>query len=180
MRRRLSLLLLACIAAVLLASPPAQGAEPARVVLQTRMMPDGTIRLTATIVDGRGAPVAESPAIFKVRTTFGWLTLAETVSGKDGTAEATLPARTAGEIAVEVGEEGTVRATVLIGAPISSPLRIRPGRDVLRGLSPQPGFISPYPVPLQVATFGMILAGIWITYGYVVWLMGRIRRERQP
>ncbi len=181
MCRRLSLLLLACTAAVLLAAPSAQGAEPARVVLQARTTAGGTIRLTATVVDGRGAPAAESPVIFKVRTTFGWLTLAETVSGKDGTAQATLPAaRTAGEIAVEAGEEGTVRAAILIGAPIPSRPRIRPGRDVLRDLSPQPGFISPYPVPLQVALFGMILTGIWTTYGYVVWLLLRIRRERQP
>ncbi len=180
MRRHLSLLLLACAAAVLLAAPPAQGAEPARVVLQTRTMPDGTIRLTATVVDGRGDPVAESPVIFKARTTFGWLTLAETVSGKDGTAQVTLPAARAGEVTVEVGEEGTVRAAVLIGAPIPPRPRIRPGRDVLRGLSPQPGFISPYPVTLQVGLFGGVLAGVWITYGYVVWLLLRIRRERQP
>ena len=181
MRRPISLLLLACTAAVLLAAPPAQGAEPARVVLQARTMPDGTIRLIATAVDSRSAPVAGSPMIFKVRTTFGWLTLAETMSGKDGTAQATLPvAQTAGEIAVEAGEEGTARAAVRIGAPTPPRPRIRPGRDVLRGLSPQPGFISPYPVPLQVALFGMILTGIWITYAYVVWLLGRIRREWQP
>ncbi len=177
MRRRFNLLLLACTAAVLLLTPPAQGAEPARVVLQARTTPDGITRLTVSVLDGRGAPVAESPVIFRVRTTFGWLTLAETVSGKDGTAQATLPAaRTAGEIAVEAGEDGTVRAAILIGAPAPTYPRIRPGRERLRGLSPQPGFISPYPVPLQVILFAIILGGIWAAYGYVLSLLLRIRK----
>ncbi|MDR7519901.1 MAG: hypothetical protein QN123_10085 [Armatimonadota bacterium] len=55
---------------------------------------------------------------------------------------------------------------------------IRPGRYVLRDLSPQPGFISPYPVPLQVVLLAVILGGIWTTYGYIVWLLSRIRGAR--
>lgn len=49
---------------------------------------------------------------------------------------------------------------------------------MLRDLSPQPGFISPYPVPLQVVLLAVILGGIWTTYGYIVWLLSRIRGAR--
>jgi len=179
--RRLRSLLFCGLFVVALAAMPArvEGAEPARVLLRAQAASDGTVRVTAIVVDARGAPVAEVPLIFKARTTFGWLTLLETSTGKDGTARTTLAAGTTpGEIAVEAGEDGTVRAAILVGERKAAPLRIRPGRDVLRGLSPQPGFISPYPVPLQVTLFGIILGGIWTTYGYVVWLLGRIRQGR--
>ncbi len=53
----------------------------------------------------------------------------------------------------------------------------RPGRDVLRSLTPQPEFISQYPVP-QLLTLGMILGGIWTTYTYLVLLLARIRRAQ--
>ena len=179
--RRLRSLLFCGLFVVALAAMPArvEGAEPARVLLRAQAASNGTVRVTAIVVDARGAPVAEVPLIFKARTTFGWLTLLETSTGKDGTARTTLAAGTTpGEIAVEAGEDGTVRAAILVGERKAAPLRIRPGRDVLRGLSPQPGFISPYPVPLQVTLFGIILGGIWTTYGYVVWLLGRIRQGR--
>lgn len=166
---------------IALAVTPAWGAaaEPARVLLQAQAAPNGTVRVTATVVDARGAAVAEVPVVIKARTTFGWLTLLEAPTRKDGTVQVTLaPGAVPAEIAVEAGEDGTVRAAVLLGRKETVPPRIRPGRDVLRGLSPQPGFISPYPVPLQVALVGAILGGIWTTYGYVVWLLLRIRRVR--
>ena len=180
MRRLRSLLFCGLFVVALAAMPPrVEGAEPARVVLQTQSAPDGSARLTATVVDSRGAPVAESPVTFKARTTFGWLTLAETTTGADGKARTILAVATVvEEIAVEVGGEGTVRAAILLGARRTSAPRIRPGWDVLRGVSPQPGFISPYLVPLQVILFGMILGGIWATYGYVAWFLLRIRGAR--
>ena len=156
-----------------------EGAEPARVLLRAQTAPDGTVRVTATVVDASGAPVAEVPAVIKARTTFGWLTLLETSTAGDGVAITTLAAGApAGEIAVEAGDDGTLRAAMLLGERRVAPLRIRPGRDALSRLSPQPGFISPYPVPIQVTLLGVILGGIWSTYGYVVWLLLRIRRER--
>lgn len=56
--------------------------------------------------------------------------------------------------------------------------RVRPGREVLSALSPQPGFISPYLVPTQVMLLALVLGGIWTTYGYVAWLLSRIRSGR--
>jgi len=182
MRPLCSLVFCGILAAIVAALPVrVAAAEPARVLLRAQAAPDGTVQVTATVVDARGAPVAEVPLIFKARTTFGWLTLLETSTDPAGTARTTLAAgTTAGEIAVEAGDEGTMRAAILVGERKAVPLRIRPGRDVLRGLSPQPGFISPYLVPLQVTLLGLILGGIWSTYGYVVWLLLGIRRDRQP
>lgn len=180
MRPLRNLLFCAALVVALVAIPArVEGAEPARVLLRAQAASDGTVQVTATVVDARGASVAEVPLTFRARTAFGWLTLLETTTSKDGTARATLAAgSTPGEIAVEAGEEGTIRAAILVGERQAAPLRIRPGRDVLRGLSPQPGFISPYPVPLQVALFGFILTGIWTTYTWVVWLLLRIRAAR--
>lgn len=180
MRRFCSLLGCGFLAVMLLA-PPAEGAEPARVLLRAQAVAGGAVQVTATVVDARGAPVAQAPLVFKRRTAFGWLTVLETSSGKDGTAQMTLPAgRGPGEIAVEAGEEGIVRAVVVVGEREAPPPAVRPGRNVLLGLSPQPGFISPYPVPMQAVLFGLILGAIWSTYGYVVWQLLRIRRDRQP
>lgn len=85
---------------------------------------------------------------------------------------------TATVVAAEAVEGKEVRAALQLGERVAVGASVRPGRNLLRRLSPQPGFISPYPVPLQVALLGLILGGIWTTYGYVVWLLLQIRRAR--
>ncbi len=181
MRRLLSLLSCAALVMTLAALDALAAASPARVLLQSQAGADGTVQVTATVVDADGAPVAEVPLVFKGRTAFGWLTVHEAATDKEGRARTVLPAgRLPGEIAVEAGDEGEIHAAILIGKREAVPPSIRPGRDVLRGMSPQPGFISPYPVPLQATLFSLVLGAIWSTYGYVLWLLLRIRRERQP
>jgi hypothetical protein len=176
-----SLLVGSLAAALMVAGAPVEAGQPARVLLRSLTSSDGRVQLTATVLDGSGAPVADVPVTFRTRTAFGWLTLAETATGQDGTAAVSVPpSPLAREVRVEAGEEGTLRATVSLGAPRASPPRIRPGRTLLRALSPQPGFTSPYPVPAQVLLVGGVLAGIWSTYGYVIWLLLRIRREGTP
>ena len=178
MRRRCSLLLGALIA-VLLAGAQARAAEPARLVLKAETAADSTVRVLATVTDKSGAPVAEARVTFRARTTFGWLTLVETSTDVAGRAEMTLPpALRPEEVTAEAGGEGTVRATILIGRHATSEPRIRPGRALLSRSSPQPGFISPYPVPMQVALFAVVLGGVWSTYAYVAWLLLQIRRAR--
>lgn len=163
---------------VALLALPAEGAAPARVLLRAKAAADGTVQVTATVVDARGAPMAEVPLVFKARTAFGWLTLRETATDRDGTARVIFPSGySPEEVAIEAGDEGQVRAVVSIGRREAVPPLVRPGRDALRAVSLQPGFISPYPVPLQVTVFSLILGGIWSIYGYVVWLLLRIRRE---
>jgi len=177
--RRPEFLLAALVLIVLAAAPPFASAQPAVLTLTAQPAADGTVQVTAMVTDGDGAPVADTPIAFKVRTAFGWLPLAETSTGADGRANLSLvPPAGPAEITAQAVLESAVQATIRLGAQQTAGTRLRPGRDVLRNLSPQPGFISPYPVPLQVALFGLILGGIWTTYGYVVWRLLGIRHSR--
>lgn len=181
MRRLGSLLCYTALVVMLAALHARAGAPPTRVLLQSRTGADGTVHVTATVLDAGGAPVADAPVVFMARTAFGWLTLHETTTDPAERAGMVLPAgRLPGEIAVEAGDKGETHAAILMGRPEAVPPSIRPGRDVLGDMSPQPGFISPYPVPLQAALFSLVLGALWSTYGYVLWLLLRIRRERQP
>jgi len=176
--RPLRSLLLCILILLLLAAARAEAAAVGRLLLQAQTMTDGAIRVTATVTEPSGTPLADVPVTFKARTTFGWLILAETTTGKDGKAQTILQRPPAsGEVTVEAGDEEVISAGLWLGARKTAPPRIRPGRDALSRLSPQPGFISPYLVPLQVALLGLILGGIWTTYGYVVWLLLRIRQS---
>ncbi len=172
--------LIAALAALWIAAGtavlPAAAAEPARLTLQAGRGPEGAVRLTAAVLDAQGAPVVGVPVAFKARATFGWLALGEVSTDRDGRAQINLPAASrSSEVSAEAGDEGQVRATLRLdgGKPVQP--RVRPGRDVLSEMSPQPGFISPYPVPMQVTILTVILGGIWTTYGYVGWLLSRIR-----
>jgi len=153
-------------------------AEPAVLTLAVQSQPDGTVSLTATATDAKRVPVPDVMVTFQVKTTFGWLIVAEVTTDRLGEARVVLPQMPrAGEIVAEA-ETGakTLHAAKWIGrAPPPAP-RTRPGYDALRELSPQPGFISPYPVPLEVAILGVVLGGIWLTYAYLVSVLVRIRR----
>ncbi|MCL6554351.1 MAG: Ig-like domain-containing protein [Firmicutes bacterium] len=167
------------LAGLALTLSPASAAEPAGVMLTTAPGPAGAVQVTAVVTDAAGAPVAEVSVVFRARTTFGWLTLGERTTDQTGRARIELPGavRTA-EVRADAGEEGQVRAVVRLHQPAPAAPSVRPGRDVLAQLSPQPGFISPYPVPAQVAALAVLLGGIWTTYGYVVWLLRKIARGR--
>ncbi len=159
----------------LMAGPAAAAAPaPARVLLQAQTAADGSVRVTATVLDSGGSPVRDAPVTFRARTAFGWLIVGEASTSKDGQAHVTVAPANAGEVSVEAGEDATARAAILVGERTVPEPQIRPGENVLRGLSPQPGLISPYPIPLQVGFLGVILGGVWATYGYVAWLLLRI------
>jgi hypothetical protein len=175
--------LLAVLAALLIAAGPAAlpaiAAEPATLTLQASIGPDGTVRLTVLVVDAKGAPAADASVDVKTRTVFGWLPVGRVSTDAAGRAQLDLPAASApGEFLAEVGGDGRVRAILRLGQRKPLEPQVRPGREILGELSPQPGFISPYPVPLQVALLAVVLGGIWTAYGYVAWLLGRIRSAR--
>src|SRR3972149_5593612 len=96
-------------------------------------------------------------------------------TGQSDSAGGNRPRRRAGDIPAEAGEDARGSPSIRIGKGTIREPAARPGRDALRDLSPQPGFISPYPVPTQVGLLAVILGGVWATYGYVVWLLSRIR-----
>ena len=181
MRRRRRFLVFSFMVVVMTCTGSvAAAAEPVAIRLKVQTAAAGATQVTATVTDGRGAPVADVAVSFKARTTFGWLTLAEVTTDRTGVAAVTLQSSIRPrELAAEADiEEGTVRAAVWLVERQSIQPAVRPGRGILSRLSPQPGFISPYPVPLQVIVLTVILGGIWTTYAYVVALLVRIKRAR--
>jgi len=162
-----------------LAALPARAAEPAQITLKAESASDGSLGITAVVMDAKGAPAAEVPVVFKARTTFGWLPIREVPTDAAGHARLVLPVTLRpGEVSAEAGAEELIRATVRLDQRRAVEPRVRPGRDVLSALSPQPGFISPYLVPTQLMLLALVLGGIWTTYGYVAWLLSRIRSGR--
>ncbi len=156
---------------------PALAAGPASMTLAVQALPAGTVRVTATVTDARGAPVPDVSVIMRAKTTFGWLKVIEQATDPQGQISAELPASSRfEEIVAEAGDADTIQAAVHFERGRPALPAVRPGYDRLAGLSPQPGFISPYPVPLQVLLLGVILGGIWATYGYLVALLVQIRR----
>lgn len=174
MRLRRSIALLPLF--LLASASVVQAGEPARIALTRDLDPAGTVRLVARVTDAAGAAVPGAAVTFVSRTAFGSLALGEAETGADGTAMLVLPpGQQVTEVVARAGEGQDLRAALVLkpgGRPVPA---IRPSRDVLRSFSPQPGFISPYPVP-QLVILGVILGGIWITYGYLVLLLARIRR----
>ena len=146
---------------------------PAKISLTRQTHPDGLARITAVVTDADGEPVEGAAVTFRVKTAFGWLTVAEVESRSDGTAVVVLPPTSLyGEITADAGEGGVGMLAASGARPEPA---VRPGRGILRILSPQPGFISPYPPP-QILFVALILGGIWTTYAYLVVLLVRLRR----
>jgi len=176
MRPRPSVILV-LLAAVVLMAAPVQAGEPALVKLVTETLPAAGARVIATVTDARGAPVPDIAVTVRAKTTFGWLTLAEGTTDPRGQFRIFLPALAPfAEIAAEAEGADAVQAAIRLDGsrPVVDPA-VRPGRQTLDRLSPQPGFISPYPVPLQVLLLGVVLGGIWSTYVYVAVLLARMR-----
>ncbi len=171
-------LITSLIVAVALTAPAA-AAAPARVTLAVEALLGGGAHVTATVTDARGSPMGDVAVTLRAKTTFGWLRVAAGTTDRRGQMHAVLPASSRfAEIVAEAGEAETLQAAVrLEQGPMSAP-GVRPGRAALAPLSPQPGFISPYPVPVLVLLLSVILGGIWVTYGRVVFLLVQIRRGR--
>lgn len=164
-----------CLLLVSLSTVQAAAGEPARISLIEQRLADGSQRVVAAVTDGAGTPVAGTPVTFLARTAFGWLRLGEVDTDATGTASIPgPPVLPYGEVRV-VGEDEALSASVLFEEVAArDPVR-RPGLDVLRRLSPQPGLVSPYP-PIQILFVAGLLAGIWTTYAYLITLLVRMRR----
>lgn len=175
-RRRNPGILLMLLTIPVLAISAAAG-EPSLVNVIATPQTNGTTLVTTTITDAGGAPVPDVAVTMRAKTRFGWLVLADRTTDQAGRVLVTLPPSSRyGELAVEAGDEGNLRAAIRLNPPTSREPAVRPGRDIISRLSPQPGFLSPYPHPLQVGLLGLILGGIWITYAYIVALLVKIRR----
>lgn len=84
-------------------------------------------------------------------------------------------ARRPGVAAVVItGAVGAALVVAAAGAALAS----RPGPDQLEMVATRPQFISPYP-PLRLAAgLGVVLGAVWLTYGYVLYQVWRMARQR--
>ena len=181
MRRRRKFLVFGMMGlfALLVAGSPVSAAEPTVLTLAVQSRPDGTVSLTATVTDATRVPVSDIMVTFQMKTTFGWLVLADVTTDRSGRAVVILPHMPrSGEVTAEADAgTKTLHAATWIERPPPPAPRTRPGSDALSALSPQPGFISPYP-PAQIVFVAVLLGGIWTTYAYLVSLLLRLKRAR--
>lgn len=133
--------------------------------------------VVAVLTDESGAPQEGVSVEFRARTAFGWLPLGEATTDASGRAALVLPAgRTYPEVEVQIADPPLRAVVSLVRRPPERPA-VRPGRGVLETLSPQPGLISPYPVP-PLTLLAVLVGAIWATYGYILVLLARIRAQR--
>lgn len=178
MRRPHNLLLVLTAAMLLAAGRWAYAAEAAQLTLAVQNQPDGTVLLTARVTDAKGVPVKGTAVTFRVKTTFGWLVVGEIpidATGRARTVLSQVPRFGQVTAEAEAGEKTLTAAQALTPLSVPPP-HIRPGTETLRELSPQPGLISPRPVPLEVVFLVIVLGGVWSTYTYVVSTLLRMGR----
>ncbi|BDG61119.1 hypothetical protein [Caldinitratiruptor microaerophilus] len=157
------------------AAPPA-GAEVAPTVSQTPQLTltlsrdaKGTGVAEARLTDAMGMPVQGAKVRFVRKTTFGELDLGPATTDGAGVARMALPVAPGQEVAVTAqfaGGAGLAAASA--GATLSIPAEPVPARPG--------GLTTRYPNPWFVAILATVVGGVWFTYGWVFWTLGRIRR----
>ncbi|MCL5047159.1 MAG: hypothetical protein M1598_10370 [Actinobacteria bacterium] len=130
---------------------------------------DQTVTATATLTDTGGKPIPGMMVTLVRRTAFGQLDLGSLKTDKNGTVKAEVPAAPGQEISVTTRFTGnkmwkSAEAAGQVSIP-PKPADIRPG-----------GLTTPYPNPWFVALLGIVVGGIWSTYAWVFYTLGRIRR----
>lgn len=182
LRRRAAVLVAAGIVAVtslfLLVADGAQAQDEGGRLSLKRQLDVAGIQVVATVTDLQGRSLPNTEVTFFRRTAFGWLQEARLTTGADGTARLILGPR-GGRLDVRavatLGDQEVSKTVRLELGEAGSP-RERPGEATLATLSPQPGFISPYPPVRLLLTLGPILAGVWLTYAVVVYQLYRVAR----
>ncbi len=157
--------------------------EPTRLALDLQKGEEGSWRVVATLTDGRGRPLANRSVLLWVNTAFGRLSLGSFPTDGQGVASVTVPGRRVGLLKV-VGEFrgggglAASRGEVALDLGPGRPLEERPGIPILGQLSPQPNLISPSPPLGLLFLLGLVLGGIWATYGYVFYQLSQIKKGR--
>ncbi len=173
----LILLMSAIGRAALPASAPAAPPSPAAVVIEiTRIVEDGKPMLNARVtVDGK--PASGVTVEFSAPRTFGAVALGKDNTLDDGTAAVVFPT-------LPGAADGTLRIEAVLTAPDA--FAGQHAAASLPAFAPRPaaadrGFArtlwSPHaPVPL-LATLLVLLGGVWLTYGVVIYQIFKIKQE---
>lgn len=162
------------------APAPADTTAPAAPVIElSRSVEDGKPVLTAK-VSQEGKPAANVTVAFSVARTFGFIALGQDTTLDDGTAAVPFPDSLPGEA------DGSLKIRALLTAPAAfenqeitlalPAIRSAPSR-ALR--FPRALWAPRAPVPL-LATLMILLGGVWLTYGYVIVQIKKIKQEGSP
>jgi len=157
-------------------APAAASAVVAPVIELTRSVEDGKPVLTAKVTQD-GKPAAGVTVMFSVKRTFGAIALGQDVTLDDGTAAVPFPDSLPGET------DGTLKIRALLIAPeayesreitLALPaIREAPART---RTFPRELWSPRAPVSL-LATLLVLLGGVWLTYGYVILQIKKIKQE---
>ncbi|MBI3160082.1 MAG: hypothetical protein HYZ26_10845 [Chloroflexi bacterium] len=133
---------------------------------------DGSVLARVSLMDARGNPMRGVPIVFSQSTSVGGvLDLGAPVTMDDGSAVMRIPAAGNQEIWVTASFEGgnglayaeTSARLAVTGTPMEHPLG---------------ALSSPAPPLVLALTLLVVLGGIWATYGYVFYQVGRIGKEQ--
>jgi len=122
-----------------------------------------------TLVDSRGSPISGVPVIFSLHTIVGGeLVLGTSSTTEDGSAELLIPATAGQTLRVSASFEG---GNGLASSQFMAEIQM-PGEGAA---IPVGVLSSPTPPPVLAIILLIVLGGIWLTYGAVVFQVFRIR-----
>lgn len=132
---------------------------------------DGSALAQVMLVDYRGSPISGVPVTFTLHTSVGGeLVLGSSFTAEDGSAELAIPATAGQTLRVSASFEG---GNGLAASQYQAEIKM-PGEAVV---NPVGVLSSPTPPPALAIILLVVLGGIWITYGGVVFQVFRIRNE---
>jgi len=163
---------------------------PAPVRAQDETPPSPTITITESTEDGEhlliatvmldGEPLEGVEVIFSAVRSFGLLELGSEETFDDGTAAVTFPEGLPGDAQGRFDVQASVEESDDYGASsgtasFHSDVSVAPVRQMF----PE-ALWSPRPLWPLVAVIGVLLAGVWSTYGVVVVHLLKIHRKESP
>ena len=159
-------------------APPATQAEPSTpgalgVTLDLGLTQAGDqILARAALRDGRGLPMAGEEIAFALHTRLGGrLALGTFITDSRGIASMSYPA----------GEVPSLTFETFFSPDSANPIVAKASMELPLGeeIPPVPtGFFSPNPPPIAILLLGLVVGGVWLTYGWVAFQLLRILRAR--
>jgi hypothetical protein len=154
-------------------------ADPEPRIVISRKIEEGKAMLVATVLRGE-KPVEGACVLFFAERLLGWLALGKDVTIDDGSAAIVFPGDLPG------GKDGTLRIKAVIESPpdlksLSQISTLSGARVLVDKVDPFPRTLWGPRAPVALlATFGILLAGVWSAYGYIVFQLIKIARGVKP
>ncbi len=150
---------------------PKESGASTSLGLQLSSSNDESALARVMLADSRGSPISGVPVTFTLHTSVGGeLILGTSLTAGDGSAELIIPATAGQTLRVSASFEGGNGFT---SSQYQAEIKM-PGEAVA---NPVGVLSSPTPPPVLAIILLVVLGGIWLTYGSVVFQVFRIRNE---